>query len=64
MAAGVLERWREGHEKADVSVDVAAGVAPDDAAALLVSELVAFIKKNPDALSLLTNMSDDMASIE
>ena len=43
----VLERWREGHEKADVSVDVAAGVAPDDAAALLVSELVAFIKKNP-----------------
>ena len=28
----VLERWREGHAKADVSVDVAAGVAPDDAA--------------------------------
>jgi hypothetical protein len=43
----ILERWRAGHGQADVSVVVAAGVAPDDAAAQLVSQLAAFIKKNP-----------------
>lgn len=43
----LLEKWREGHSQADVSVSVAAGVAPDDASAMLVSELVGFIKKNP-----------------
>ena len=41
----ILERWREGHSQADVSVVVATGVAPDDAAAQLVSQLAAFIKK-------------------
>ena len=30
----------------------------------VAKQVQAFIKKNPDALSLLTNMSDDMASIE
>lgn len=43
----VLERWRTGHSQADVSISVEAGVAPDDAAAQLISELSAFIKKNP-----------------
>lgn len=43
----ILERWKAGHSQADVSIVVAAGVAPDDAAAQLVSQLAAFIKKNP-----------------
>tara|TARA_B110001452_G_scaffold246565_1_gene231974 strand:+ start:641 stop:922 length:282 start_codon:yes stop_codon:yes gene_type:complete len=43
----LLDEWRAGHAKADVSVPIAEGLAPDDAAAALVTTLAAFIKSNP-----------------
>ena len=63
----ILERWRAGHGQADVSVVVAAGVAPDDAAAQLVSQLAAFIKKRahpvttPPALFLASQLLNCLA---
>ena len=42
-----MERWKQGHSQADVTVTVAAGLAADDAAADVVAALEAFIKRNP-----------------
>ena len=46
-AADTLERWSEGHAKADVSVRLEEGVAADDAVLRVVEALVSFIGANP-----------------
>jgi len=42
-----LERWREGQQKADVTVKLAVDVAADDAAFQVVDGLLSFIAANP-----------------
>lgn len=42
-----LERWLEGHTKADVTVTLTDGLAADDAVLELVEALLAFIQANP-----------------
>lgn len=45
--AETLERWREGHLKADVSLQLSSDTPADDAAFEIIDKLVAFIEANP-----------------
>ena len=42
-----LASWRAGHAQADVTIALEEGMLPDDAAALLIKDLLAHIAKNP-----------------
>ena len=42
-----LASWRTGHAQADVTIALEEGMLPDDAAALLIKDLLAHIAKNP-----------------
>lgn len=46
-AEETLERWREGHAKADLTITIAQGTAADDAAYQMVNGLVDYIAANP-----------------
>lgn len=46
-AEATLERWLDGHKKADVTMTLTEGLAADDAVFELIEKLLAFIKANP-----------------
>ena len=43
----MLQGWREGHKKADVTVKIGEDIAADDAAFELVQAVLKFVEANP-----------------
>jgi len=42
-----MEKWRQGHAQADVTIDISGDMAADDAAFKVVEDVLIFISKNP-----------------